>query len=181
MLSQPPLVSLNAEGEISRRRAFRKWELTSARFPSRVYPVGVFSQLIFFQLGFFRLVRDISRWTFFQLEVFPPGWVSPLGGVFDSETVQQYHRQAFNHVSLQQLPLRAEVRETRIVDFRSSRTSYRKCHWQRWMSLMSVGVEESEESHGLRLGVEGGDEGEAVDSWRFSLAMFSASACSICS
>lgn len=50
---------------------------------------------------------------------------------------------------------------------------------------MSVGVdEESEESHGLRFGVEGVDEEdeEEVDSWRlFSLAMFCASACSICS
>jgi len=46
---------------------------------------------------------------------------------------------------------------------------------------MSVGVEDSEESHGLRLMVVGVDEGEVVDSWWFSLAMFRASACSICS
>lgn len=180
MPSKPPLVSLNAEGRY----------LLDGRFASgsshlHVSPIGFIPVEVFSEGGFSQLV--------FPVETFPFDWgISPvgrfsswkfshLGGLFDSEIVQQYHRQAFNHVPLLQLPLRAEVRETRMVDFRSLRTSYRKCHWQRWMSLMSVGVEESEESHGLRFGVEGGDEGEAVDSWRFSLAMFSASACSICS
>lgn len=81
MLSQPPLVSLNAEGEISRRRAFRKWELTSARFPSRVYPVGIFPfgsgylPLDFFPVGSF------PTWV-----GFPPGWGFRLR---DSSAVSQ--------------------------------------------------------------------------------------------